>query len=65
MIVQAHRFIFDSRDQATAERLAQMAQKGGVFTCRTIFNCTAACPRGIQVTRDINEVRRAIMLDKL
>ncbi len=65
MIVQAHRFIFDSRDQATAERLTQMAQQGGVFTCRTIFNCTTACPRGIQVTRDIIEVRNAILLAKL
>lgn len=64
MIVQAHRFVFDSRDQATAERLAQMAQQGGVFTCRTIFNCTNACPRGIQVTKAIYEVRQAILFSK-
>ena len=59
-IVQAHRFIFDSRDQATQERLAIMAQPDGVWRCRTIFNCTEACPRGIQITEDIDEVRRAI-----
>ncbi len=65
MIVQAHRFIFDSRDRAKAERLAQMADRDGVFKCRTIFNCTAACPRGIAVTQAINEVRQAIVEEKL
>lgn len=59
-IVQAHRFIFDSRDKATQERLAIMGQPDGVWRCRTIFNCTEACPRGIQITQDIDEVRRAI-----
>lgn len=59
-IVQAHRFIFDSRDQAAAERLAILAEGNGVWRCRTIFNCTNACPRGIPVTRLIAEVKQAI-----
>ncbi len=59
-IVQAHRFIFDSRDRATAERLAILAEENGVWRCRTIFNCTGACPRGIPVTRLIAEVKQAI-----
>ncbi|HEX9117002.1 MAG TPA: succinate dehydrogenase iron-sulfur subunit [Anaerolineae bacterium] len=59
-IVQAHRFIFDTRDQATEQRLAIMSQPDAVWRCRTIFNCTEACPRGIQITRRIDEVRRAI-----
>ncbi len=59
-IVQAHRFIFDSRDRATAERLAILAEGNGVWRCRTIFNCTGACPRGIPVTRLIAEVKQAI-----
>ncbi len=59
-IVQAHRFIFDSRDQATEQRLAIMSQPDGVWRCRTIFNCTEACPRGIEITRRIDEVRRTI-----
>lgn len=63
-IVQAHRFIFDSRDQGAQERLAILQDDGGVFTCRTIFNCTDACPRGIQVTRAILEVRQAILFNK-
>lgn len=59
-IVQAHRFIFDSRDHAAAERLAILAEGNGVWRCRTIFNCTNACPRGIPVTRLIAEVKQAI-----
>ncbi len=59
-IVQAHRFIFDSRDQAAAERLKILAEPDGVWRCRTIFNCTTACPRDIEVTRAIGEVKLAI-----
>lgn len=59
-IVQAHRFIFDSRDQAAADRMAALAEPDGVWRCRTIFNCTPACPREIEVTRAIGEVKLAI-----
>jgi ferredoxin len=59
-IVQAHRFIFDSRDQAAQERIETLAEPDGVWRCRTIFNCTPACPRDIQVTRAIGEVKLAI-----
>lgn len=59
-IVNAHRFIFDSRDRATEERLEIMADADGVWRCRTIFNCVEACPRGINITRAILEVTREI-----
>ena len=59
-IVNAHRFIFDSRDEAAGERLEILADKDGVWRCRTIFNCTDACPRGIKITQAILEVSRAI-----
>jgi succinate dehydrogenase / fumarate reductase iron-sulfur subunit len=59
-IVTAHRFIFDSRDGAANERLNIMAEPGGVWRCRTVFNCTPACPREIEVTRAIGEVKLAI-----
>jgi succinate dehydrogenase / fumarate reductase iron-sulfur subunit len=61
-IVQAHRFIFDDRDHAAVERLAILSDRDGVFACRTIYNCTRACPRGIKVTRAIGEVKKAIVL---
>lgn len=59
-IVNAHRFIFDSRDRARDERLQIMADADGVWRCRTIFNCVEACPRGIEITRAILEVTREI-----
>ena len=60
-IVNAHRFIFDSRDEAAAERLDILNEVDGVWRCRTTFNCTESCPRGIQVTKAIQEVKRALM----
>jgi succinate dehydrogenase / fumarate reductase iron-sulfur subunit len=60
-IVQAHRFLFDSRDRAGEERLATLNQRSGVWRCRTIFNCTDACPRGINVTKAIGEVKKLLL----
>jgi succinate dehydrogenase / fumarate reductase iron-sulfur subunit len=60
-IVGAHRFIFDSRDEGTDQRLEILNDKEGVWRCRTVFNCTEACPRGIEVTKAIQEVKRAII----
>jgi succinate dehydrogenase / fumarate reductase iron-sulfur subunit len=59
-IVQAHRFIFDTRDSAAKERINALAEPNGVWRCRTIYNCTPACPREIQVTKAIGEVKLAI-----
>lgn len=60
-IVNAHRFIFDSRDQGTDERLAVLSQGEGVWRCRTVFNCTDACPRGIPVTKAIEQIKRVML----
>ena len=60
-IVQAHRFIFDSRDQAWAERLRILADRDGVWRCRSVFNCVEACPREINIKRAIAEVQEAII----
>lgn len=64
-IVQAHRFIFDSRDQAADERLEILNEQMGVWRCRTIFNCTSACPRDIKITQAIGEIKRAIATGKV
>lgn len=61
-IVQAHRFIFDSRDQGDEERLAILAEPNGVWRCRSIYNCTEACPRGIQVTQAIAEIKKEMLV---
>jgi succinate dehydrogenase / fumarate reductase iron-sulfur subunit len=64
-IVNAHRFVFDSRDEAAEQRLDILNQKSGVWKCRTAFNCSEACPRGIKVTQAIEEVKRAILFDRV
>jgi succinate dehydrogenase / fumarate reductase iron-sulfur subunit len=64
-IVNAHRFIFDSRDEGAAERLQILNRGSGVWRCRTIFNCTEACPRGIKITKAIEEVKRALLFDRV
>ncbi len=64
-IVQAHRFIFDSRDQGANERLEVLNDRDGVWRCRTIFNCTGACPRDIKVTQAIGEVKKLLLFNRL
>ncbi|HEX3723425.1 MAG TPA: succinate dehydrogenase iron-sulfur subunit [Nitrolancea sp.] len=63
-IVNAHRFIYDSRDQGTEARLEVLNEKSGVWRCRTVFNCTDACPRGIHVTNAISQVKRTLLMGK-
>ena len=60
-IVNAHRFIFDSRDRGAGERMQILSDRTGVWRCRTIFNCAEVCPRGIPVTELIEDVKRAII----
>jgi succinate dehydrogenase / fumarate reductase, iron-sulfur subunit len=64
-IVNAHRFIFDSRDQGAADRLDILNDAEGVWRCRTVFNCTSACPRDIHVTKAIQQVKHAMLTGSL
>jgi len=63
-IVNAHRFIFDDRDEGSQVRLDILNDKEGVWRCRTTFNCSEACPRGIEVTKAIAEVKAAVLRGK-
>ena len=63
-IVTAHRFIFDSRDEAAGERLQILAETDGVARCHTAYNCTEACPREIKITKAIGEVKLPIITGK-
>lgn len=56
--VKAFRYTFDSRDEATEERLSIIDSKEGVWKCYTIFNCVEACPKGIDITRWISALKR-------
>jgi succinate dehydrogenase / fumarate reductase iron-sulfur subunit len=63
--VTAHRFIYDSRDEAASERLHIISETSGVARCHTIFNCTMACPRDIQITKAIGELKMTTITGKL
>jgi succinate dehydrogenase / fumarate reductase, iron-sulfur subunit len=58
--VQAARFIFDNRDIGVAPRLGALDAADGVHACENHFDCTKVCPRGIKVTKTINETKRAL-----
>jgi len=49
---------------AAAERLEILNEVDGVWRCRTTFNCTESCPRGIEVTKAIQEVKRALLFSR-
>jgi succinate dehydrogenase / fumarate reductase iron-sulfur subunit len=56
-LLQAYRFIADSRDQATDERLDDLNDVYRLFRCRTIMNCTEVCPKGLAPSRAIEKIR--------
>jgi succinate dehydrogenase / fumarate reductase iron-sulfur subunit len=64
-IVNAHRFIFDSRDRGASDRLEKLGGTDGVWKCRTTFNCTNACPRDIDVTTAIQQVKRELIFNRI
>ena len=64
-LVAAHRFVFDSRDEAAAERMEIVSETSGLARCHTIFNCTMACPRDIQITKAIGELKLASITGRL
>ena len=60
-ILQANRFIQDSRDQATDERLDAMEDPYKLFRCHTIMNCVDVCPKGLNPTKAVGEVKQMML----
>lgn len=60
-LLQAYRFLADSRDTATEERLAGLEDPFSVFRCRGIMNCVAVCPKGLNPTRAIGHIRSMLI----
>jgi len=58
--VKAYRFIFDTRDEATDERLDVLDTPDGIWRCHTIFNCVEACPKDINITWHISQLKKKI-----
>lgn len=59
-VVQAARFVFDSRDKGAEPRLEVLDKPHGLWACQNYFECTRVCPRGIKVTKNINLTKRTI-----
>ena len=60
-LLQAYRFVADSRDQATDKRLQDLEDHFSVFRCRSIMNCVSVCPKGLNPTRAIGKLRSQIL----
>jgi succinate dehydrogenase / fumarate reductase iron-sulfur subunit len=64
-LLQAMRFIADSRDRATAQRLEFLDDAYRLYRCRTIMNCTEVCPKGLSPSRAIEHIRQHIVKEGL
>ncbi|KIV74737.1 Succinate dehydrogenase iron-sulfur protein [Pseudomonas sp. FeS53a] len=60
-LLQAYRFLADSRDTKTEERLAALDDPFSVFRCRGIMNCVNVCPKGLNPTKAIGHVRNMLL----
>ena len=60
-LLQAYRFISDSRDVATEERLDQLEDAFSVFRCHGIMNCVSVCPKGLNPNKAINEIKKMLI----
>lgn len=60
-LLQAYRFLADSRDTATEERLSKLDDPFSVFRCHGIQNCVAVCPKGLNPTRAIGHIRNMLL----
>ena len=60
-LLQAYRFLVDSRDQATGERLDDLEDPYRLFRCRTILNCTDVCPKGLNPARAIGKIKEMMI----
>ena len=60
VLLQAYRWIVDSRDQATGERLDELDDSFKLYRCHTIMNCTSACPKGLNPAKAISGIKREI-----
>lgn len=60
-LLQAWRFLADSRDQGTGERLDQLEDPYKLYRCHNIMNCTMVCPKGLNPTQAIGEIKRLLV----
>ena len=61
ILLQAYRWIVDSRDEATGERLDQLEDPFRLYRCHTIMNCAKACPKGLNPAKAIGEIKNLMI----
>ena len=61
ILLQAYRWIVDSRDEETGERLDELEDPFKLFRCHTIMNCTDACPKGLNPAKAIAEIKKLLL----
>jgi succinate dehydrogenase / fumarate reductase iron-sulfur subunit len=61
VLLQAYRWIADSRDEATGERLDELEDPFKLYRCHTIMNCTNTCPKGLNPARAIGEIKKLVV----
>jgi|SRR5690554_131083 len=59
-LLQAHRFLLDTRDTATLERLSELEDPFSVYRCHSIGNCTHVCPKGLNPMKEISSIKRLL-----
>jgi succinate dehydrogenase / fumarate reductase iron-sulfur subunit len=59
-LVRAFRYLSDSRDEASEERVALLDGKNGAWGCQSLWKCTEVCPKEIPVTKKIGQIKRRI-----
>lgn len=64
-MLKAFRFIFDTRDRAADSRLAKIIQANGLWRCHSIYNCVETCPKDIDITRHLTQLKRLAVKKKL
>ncbi|WP_028884243.1 succinate dehydrogenase iron-sulfur subunit [Taylorella asinigenitalis] len=60
-LLQAYRFLADSRDQATSERLDNLEDPYRLFRCHTIMNCVDVCPKGLNPSKAISKIKEMLV----
>jgi succinate dehydrogenase / fumarate reductase iron-sulfur subunit len=61
-LLQSYRWLEDSRDEATAERLAELDDHTRLFSCHTIMNCMDVCPKGLNPSKAIADIKKRLVL---
>ncbi len=64
ILLQAYRWIADTRDEATGERLDQLEDPFRLYRCHTIMNCTNTCPKGLNPAKAIAEIKKLMIARK-